>query len=653
MSLKIKLISAFLAITFLVIIVGIIGIRTDKIINNNFDRVQQETAPNLIALGQLKAAYFKMFLEAISSSFISAELQNVSIDNALKQMREEQEEEPEEDDEAFQEAADEENEEFQEAVAEINTWLAKYQTIIASYGTPEEQHIVKKLHQLIQNHQQIAQEFILMRQIDANSYEFLKKKEALEEAEQEFLQLIEYAIAIATAELEKGVNIAHQSANQAFFIDVIAIIISVLLVILFGVLATYTIVQPITLLKEAAIKIGQGQLYTMVSINSQDEIGVLAKTFNQMAKELNASYKQLANYNVTLEMKVEERTQALSQANEELQTTLEHLQTTQQELIQTEKMAALGQLIAGVAHEINTPLGAINSAVNTINKFLKHNLAQLPPFFHSLSEQQQQAFLLLLQRSLTKEITLTSKEERKFKRKLIRQLEDDNIKDADTVADTLVEMGIYDNIDPFLFLWHGSESDNILETAYQLSNIQRSAQTIDTAMQRASKIVFALKNFARYDASGEKVQADIIEGIETVLTLYHNQLKHQIEVIKHYDSLPLILCYPDELNQVWTNLIHNALQAMALKGTLTIAVNNQDNQVAISITDTGKGIPADIKDKIFEPFFTTKPAGEGSGLGLDIIRKIIEKHEGKMTFESQPGKTTFTVFLPTLISPPP
>jgi signal transduction histidine kinase len=142
------------------------------------------------------------------------------------------------------------------------------------------------------------------------------------------------------------------------------------------------------------------------------------------------------------------------------------------------------------------------------------------------------------------------------------------------------------------------------------------------------------------------IPANLSEGIDTVLTLYQNQLKKGIEVKRNYTELPPVLCYPDELNQVWTNLIHNALQAMDYRGTLTIEVMQQEQHTCISITDTGAGIPAEIKSKIFEPFFTTKPPGEGSGLGLDIVKKIIEKHQGKIEVESIPGQTKFTVSLP-------
>ncbi|NJO94383.1 MAG: GHKL domain-containing protein [Hydrococcus sp. RM1_1_31] len=142
------------------------------------------------------------------------------------------------------------------------------------------------------------------------------------------------------------------------------------------------------------------------------------------------------------------------------------------------------------------------------------------------------------------------------------------------------------------------------------------------------------------------VKASIPETVETVLTIYGNQLKQGIEIVKLYQNTPLILCYPDELTQVWSNLISNAIQAMNGRGRLEIAILEQENQVIVKITDSGQGIPADIQAKIFEPFFTTKSMGEGSGLGLDIVRKIVDKHHGKVEFDTQAGKTTFIVCLP-------
>jgi signal transduction histidine kinase len=333
--------------------------------------------------------------------------------------------------------------------------------------------------------------------------------------------------------------------------------------------------------------------------------------------------------------------------NEELSNTLQQLKATQEELILSEKMAALGQLVAGVAHEINTPLGAINSSVRNIDNFWKNNLEQLPEFFQELSPERQLDFFALLQKSRQQEMMLSTREQRQIKKDLIEQVKSYGVENEAEIANMLVNLGVYEEPERFLPLFSELDSQDILRTAYQFGSVQTSIRTIITAVERAAKVVFALKTYARYDQTGEKVEANIIEGIETILTLYHSQTKLGVEVIRNFDrSMPTFRCYPDELNQVWTNLIHNALQAMDNTGTLTIDVMQQDNRASVKITDTGKGISPEIMPKIFQPFFTTKSSGEGSGLGLDIVKKIIEKHQGQIEVESVPGKTTFTVFLP-------
>ncbi|MBD1922696.1 AAA family ATPase [Microcoleus sp. FACHB-831] len=364
--------------------------------------------------------------------------------------------------------------------------------------------------------------------------------------------------------------------------------------------------------------------------------------FQDITKRKQAE-KLISEYNRTLEIQVASRTQELLQA-------LDHLKATQEELIQSEKMAALGQLIAGVAHEINTPLGAIRSSIDNISEFLTKNIDIFPTFFQNLSPEHQQYFLSLLAKSSQQNTLLSTKEKRLIKKDLQRQLEQQKIDNADTIAATLVNIGVYDDIQAFLPLLKDPDSETILKTAYEWASVQKSTRTIATATDRAAKVVFALKSYARYDNSGHKVQANIIEGIETVLTLYHNQFKQGVEVIRNYGEVPSIGCYPDELNQVWTNLVHNALQAMDYKGSLKIDVKQQDTTALVSITDSGKGIPLELMPKIFEPFFTTKAPGEGSGLGLDIVRKIIEKHQGKIEVSSLPGQTTFTIFLPTNVN---
>ncbi len=374
-----------------------------------------------------------------------------------------------------------------------------------------------------------------------------------------------------------------------------------------------------------------------------------AEDLKLTVKEALNSYQQekrLAEYSRNLEVKVEERTIELQQKNEELAQALRQLQSTQQELIQSEKMAALGQLIAGVAHEINTPLGAIKASISNIANALEKSLQQLPQLLTQLSEQEQADFFALVAASQNNTEPLSFRTERKLKRAYRQELEAQNIEDADTVAANLVKIGFKYELAPFLPLLKSPYKSAILHTTYNLAMQQSNSENIKLAVDRASKIVFALKSYARQGQTGEKIRTQVIEGIDLVLTIYHNQLKRGVDVTKNYQDIPPVLCYPEELNQVWTNLIHNAIQAMNNKGRLAITAIEDNGYVVVQITDSGCGIPPQIKENIFKPFFTTKSAGEGSGLGLDIVSKIIDKHQGKIAVESKPGCTTFKVWLP-------
>jgi PAS domain S-box-containing protein len=332
---------------------------------------------------------------------------------------------------------------------------------------------------------------------------------------------------------------------------------------------------------------------------------------------------------------------------ENLESLVDNLTETREQLVQSEKMAALGQLIAGIAHEINTPLGAIKASIGNMLDSLHVALSELPELFQKQSAENLFLFNTIFEQAQLKKPELTSREKRQKRRELSALLKEQRINDAELVADALVYLEIYEMNPEMLSYLEKTDALKVVRSARNFISLMKNTNTINLAVEKATKVVFALKKYAHRDIAGEKISTDITDSIETVLTLYHNQLKQGIEIVKNYDQLPLVPCYQDEISQVWTNLIQNAVQAMHFEGTLIITTKNEGNYISVSFKDNGPGVEPDIRDKIFEPFYTTKKQGEGSGLGLDIVRQIVEKHNGIIELESKLGEgANFIVKLP-------
>jgi len=338
----------------------------------------------------------------------------------------------------------------------------------------------------------------------------------------------------------------------------------------------------------------------------------------------------------------------LSQKNDQLVRTMETLEQTHAHLVQSEKMAALGQLVASVAHELNTPLGVIRASVDNLTLTTDTSIGPLIDVLAEAPLPIRAEWLELVRGAGTARVT--SREERAARRRVSEELDAAGVVDGEELASLLTEVGFVGGageLARIAGLLRSERRDELFRAAHAITGLRRNAQNIRTAAERASKIVFALKKHAHPgDVDGASAPASVSENLESVLVLYQSQMKRSVDVVRDYRDPGVVDGHHDELNQVWTNLVHNALQAMKHEGRLEVSVCRDGAEVRVAITDSGPGISPEHQGRIFEPFFTTKAAGEGSGLGLSISRDIVARHGGRISLESQPGRTCFTVHLP-------
>ncbi|MCU0525752.1 MAG: ATP-binding protein [Elainella sp. Prado103] len=430
-------------------------------------------------------------------------------------------------------------------------------------------------------------------------------------------------------------NLKHVTTLQAQ-ITIISLILSIVIAMGLALYTSHLIASPLQAVTHIASRVTQeSNLNLQAPLLTQDEVGTLALTLNQLINQA----RYLLDQQTASLLREQQRATELSQA-------LTDLQVAQQDLIQAEKMAVLGQLTASVAHELNTPLGVIRGATSNIMMSLQVVLQQLSDFLSHLSDQQRADFLAVVNTAIQKP-SLPTQAERQLRRQWRIRLEAQGIDQVDFLATQLTLLRLEADTPLNLSFLLQPNAPALLEMAYHLVLQQQNATSIQQEVDRAAKIVFALKSYSDQGHIGEKSLVQITDSIEVALTLYQNRLKQGIQVRQHYaPAIPPILGDPDEMIQIWVNLIDNAIDAMGQTGTLDLAVFEDNDQIVVEVTDSGVGIPAAVATRIFEPFFTTKQRGEGSGLGLDIVQKIVRKHGGGIAASSQPGQTTFRLWFP-------
>jgi two-component system, NtrC family, sensor kinase len=343
------------------------------------------------------------------------------------------------------------------------------------------------------------------------------------------------------------------------------------------------------------LQIGSSLEIMLLSFALADKINILKKEKEDSQAEalhvLQENERIIKQQNIILDIKVTERTQELQKSNQELNVTLHDLKETQSKLVDAEKMASLGQLTAGIAHEINNPINFVTSSVKPLKRDIDDILHLLDKF--------------------------------------------DKVSAETNLKDQLLEI---------------TALKKKIDIDYVKEEINTLIKGIDEGATRTAEIVKGLKTFSRLDESDVKI-ADVHEGINSTLTLLKNTISEKIEIIKKYGEIPEIECYPGKLNQVFMNILNNSIHAISSgtngHGIITITTLDEKSNIIIKIKDNGIGMPEEVKNKIFEPFFTTKDVGQGVGLGLSIVYNIIETHHGEIKVASSPGQgTEFIISLP-------
>jgi two-component system, NtrC family, sensor kinase len=362
---------------------------------------------------------------------------------------------------------------------------------------------------------------------------------------------------IQDKEAQRTLQSLNRAKELGTYVLVISLIIAVSLAIILAMYTSWIIASPIEATTKIAQQVTQESNFTLFApVTTEDEVGQLTTSLNQLIQ-------RVAEYT-------------------------EELNLAQSQLIQTEKMSSLGQMVAGIAHEINNPVN-----------FIYGNIEHTKNYFQDLLE--------------------------------IIYIYQQNCPQIETVIEKKIEE---------------------IDLEYIISDLPKILGSMKMGTERIRQIVLSLRNFSRLDEAEVK-SVDLHEGIDNTLLILNNRIKDKIEIIKKYEDLPLVECYPAQINQVFMNILNNAIDALLsaeeqLQKQITIQteMTNSDS-IQIKIQDNGIGIPLEIQNKIFDPFFTTKPVGSGTGLGLSICYQIMEKHQGKIIVNSQLGQgTEFAISLP-------
>jgi signal transduction histidine kinase len=334
---------------------------------------------------------------------------------------------------------------------------------------------------------------------------------------------------------------------------------------------------------------------------------------------------------------------ALEDLNAELE---EKVRVRSLELERAAKLAMLGRLVAGIAHELSTPLAAISSANESLGESMGRCIPGLPGFLGGAGSEARDLFSRLIAALVSNRGARSEAELRSRKRRWRVAARAAGISDADHTIDMLADIGDDPSDGELVGMLRMPRSAEAVGKAFLIARSMRASSLIGAAADKASRTVRALKTYAHAAPSDRLEAVDLKESVESTLSLYFAPLPTGPRLSTKFEPTPPVSAQPDRLSQVWVNLVGNAMQASPGKARIEIRIRPEGGRGLVSIRDEGPGIPDDVKDRVFTPFFTTKAPGEGLGLGLDICKRIVDEFGGSIWFESEPGRTVFSVALP-------
>ncbi|MHC4295650.1 MAG: sensor histidine kinase [Planctomycetota bacterium] len=480
------------------------------------------------------------------------------------------------------------------------------------------------------HHEAAVKRLVNLVETDISAANELADRSIVPRLQEKFLPQLEKRAEDAQRQLKQRGNAVAESIRSVNTRMAFIAVGTLVAALVTGLVLSKLFTRPISRLKQAITALAQGDISWRLDDSRPDEFGVFGAAFNEMSENLQQTREALRQASNTTEKRVEKRTVELEKAHQ-------HLRHAQFELVQHEKMSMLGQLAAGMAHEVNTPTAAILNVSVDADEHLQETETRrwLAKMFEAL---------------FSGGATQSESAVRGARRQVANRLREAGYGNSRRMAEIIVAYGADEAANDEDFLKHLSQGA-ILSVLERVLALKTASEISAASAKKIARIVRSLRVYAR-DSQGEVVDIDVNESIDNTLVILKNRIKNIARVQTHFDeNLPSVKCGPDLL-QVWTNILINACDAIEEShkdrmGLIEITTRLEDTKVVVGISDDGDAIPEEILPKIFDPFFTTKRIGKGTGLGLSICTSILDRWGGTISAQNEDQRVVFKVSLAT------